>query len=261
MELNKIFIKYKNPNQVIYFGDKKIYLFLITNNIPEFVDSFERDHKDEFFLEGITKKLAKVETGIILNPGYFVYNLLSFDKLPYKKKQRDDLVNWRVGKIFPENIENYIHDYTMLDKNSVLSILFRRNLRSSIEEKVFNAGINLISLGNSTVEIINSLRSVKEKELPDFIIERDGNILLMVFLRGGCPIYIRKMRTENNSVSGNEIKKTITFVEKNYGLKSSSFSLFSVGEDKKSIINELNELKLDNLVFKNSNIRFLPGIK
>jgi len=259
MELNKIFIKYRNPNQVIYFGDKKIHLFGISKSSPEFIDSFEKNDGEGFFPEALMRKLVKGETGVVLNPGYFVYNLLVFDKLPLRKSQRDELVNWRVGKIFPENIENHIHDYTLIDKNSVLSILFRRDLRSLIESEALKLGINLVYLGNSTIEILNSLRGVKT--LPDFIIEADGNVLLSVFFNNGRLVYIRKMITETGFVSGDEIKKTVAYVEKNYGFKSSSCSLFSAGENKKRILSELIDLKFDIIRFKNSDIRFLPGIK
>ena len=111
MELNRLFIKYRIPEQVIYIGENKVELFRIKKGVPERINSYESGESDRFFPVRLKNDLINTSTGIILNSGHFVFNLLTFDKIPIRKKQRDDLVNWRVKKLFPENIDTYIHQF------------------------------------------------------------------------------------------------------------------------------------------------------
>lgn len=259
MELNRLFIKYRTPEQVIYSGDKKVELFRIKKGIPEKISSYEWDKSEKFFPVELKNNLINASTGVILNSGHFVFNLLTFDKIPFRKKQKDDLVNWRVKKLFPENIDSYTHQFIQFDRKTILSILVRNDLLSEIESEARDLGIELIYSGNSTIEIINHLRS--RSNHPDFFIESDGNIMLSVFFRDRLPVYIRKMRTSRGIPSGTEIYKTVEYVEKNYGFKPRSCSVFSVDGDGEIIKNELREMRFNLIDHQRSDMRFLPGVK
>lgn len=252
-------MKQLTPGQVIYYGDKKIELFRIKNGVPDKIRSYEREPGGKIFPIEMKSDLIGTNTGIILNPGHFVFNLLTFDKIPFRKKFKDDLVNWRVEKLFPENINSYIHQFIQFDRNTILSVLVRNDLIASIESEAEDMGIELIYSGNSTIEIMNSLRN--KKDHPDFFIESDGSIILAAFFRGGVPVYIRKMRTGSSIETGSEIFKTVEYVEKNHGYKPRSCSVFSVAGAGDRIKDELNEMKFTLIGFERSDMRFLPGIK
>ncbi len=259
MELNRLFIKYRIPEQVIYAGENEVELFRIKKGVPERINSYESVESDRFFPFRLKNDLINTSTGIILNSGHFVFNLLTFDKIPIRKKQRDDLVNWRVKKLFPENIDTYIHQFFQFDRRTILSLLVRNDLLMRIESEVGELGVEHIYTGNSTIEIMNNSRT--RREHPDFFIESDGNIMLAVFFREGIPVYIRKMRSAGGIPGGNEIYKTVEFVEKNYGFKPRSCSVFSADGNGEIIKNELREMKFNLIDPERSEMRFLPGLK
>ncbi len=259
MELNRLFIKYKTPEQIIYSGDKKVELFRIRKGIPERISSYEREKSERFFPVELKNDLINMSTGVILNSGHFVFNLLTFDKIPFRKKQKDDLVNWRVQKLFPENIDSYIHQFIQFDNKTILSVLVRNELLLKIESEAEDLGAELIYSGNSTIEIMNYLRF--RGDHPDFFIESDGSIVITVFFREGLPVYIRKMRTVSGIPSGTEVYKTVEYVEKNYGFKPRSCSVFSVDGHGESIKNELREMHFTLIDHDRSDMRFLPGVK
>jgi len=259
MELNRLFLRYKKPEQIIYIGDRKVYLYRIRKGIPEKINSYDRDGGEVFFPIEMKKDLIRTDTGVVLNPGDFVFNLLSFDMIPFKKKEKYDLVNWRVEKLFPEKIDSYIHEFIQFGRNTILSVLVRRDLITSLESEVSDLGVNLIYSGNSTIEIMNSIRS--EKDRPDFFIESDGSIMLSVFFRSGIPVYIRKMRTGRGADVGREIFKTVEYVEKNYDYSPRSCAVFSANGDNLGIQNELKEMKFKLIDHKRPDMRFLPGVK
>ena len=64
MELNRLFIKYRIPEQVIYSGDNKIELFRIKKGIPEKISSYEREKGDKFFPLEIKNDLINTNTGL-----------------------------------------------------------------------------------------------------------------------------------------------------------------------------------------------------
>ena len=259
MELNKIFIRYRDPEQVIYFGDRTIDLFRIKKGNPRKINSFERDSGERIFPVELKRDLISTGTGIVLNSDNFVFNMLNFDKIPFRKKQKNDLVNWRVEKIFPENIHNYIHEFFQFDSNTILSVLVKNELIASLEAEIRSLGANLIYSGNSTIEIINSMKNTKKN--PDFFIEADGRIMLAVFFKEGIPVYIRKMRSGRGADKGDEILRTVDYVEKNYGFRPISCSVFAKDEEGESIRTSLKDLKFRVIVQERSDMRFLPGVK
>ena len=259
MELNKIFLRYRKPDQIIYFGDRTVDLFRINKGKANKISSIERENNKLTFPQELKRGLINTGTGIVLNSDHFVFNMLNFDKIPFRRKQKEELVSWRVEKIFPENIHNYIHEYFQFNKNTILSVLVRKDLVSSLEQEVRSIGVDLIYSGNSTIEIINSLISIKER--PDFFIEADGRIMLGVFFKDGIPIYIRKMRAGRGSDTGDEINRTVDYVEKNYGFRPMSCSVFATDDGNELVGNSVKDLGLRLIGQDRSSMRFIPGVK
>ena len=134
---------------------------------------------DNYGIEEIKRELADKETGLILNSANFIFNILEFEKIPFWEGLRKDLVQWRLQKVFPEDIGLYEHDFFKLDKNKLLSILFKRALKEQLEKTFGENGIQLVYLGNSTIEIMNHLKKLKTG--PDFFIEVDKSLSVVVF--------------------------------------------------------------------------------
>ena len=259
MELNKLIIKYRSPGQIIYYGDRTVRLFRFRRGVAEEISSSEKAGTDTLIPSEVKRDLINVPTGLILNPGHFVFNLLTFDKIPFRKKQKNDLVNWRVEKLFPENIDSYIHEFIQFDKTTILSLLVRSELVRSFDDEFQTIGPGLIYTGNSTIEIINNLRNKKEK--PDFFIESDGRIMLAVFFRDRLPVYIRKMRSGKGADTREEIKRTVEFVEKNYGFRPVSCSVISADGPADTIQGELDGMNFKVIAQESSDRMFLPGGK
>ncbi len=259
MELNKIFLKYRKPEQIIYFGDRTVDLFRINKCKAKKISSIERENNKLTFPRELKRDLINTGTGIVLNSDNFVFNMLNFDKIPFWRKQKEELVSWRIEKIFPENIHNYVHEYFQFNKNTILSVLVRKDLVSSLEQEVRSFGADVIYSGNSTIEIINSLISSKER--PDFFIESDGRLILVVFFKDGIPVYIRKMRAGRGSDAGDEISRTVDYVEKNYGFRPISCSVFATDNGKELIDNSVKDLGLKLIDQDRSGMRFIPGVK
>ena len=121
-------------------------------------------------------------------------------------------MEWRLKKVFPENIADYAHDFYKLDKKRIFSVLLRKSLKENIENLFLETGISLTYMGNSTVEMMNRVARLK-KDIPHFFIEIDKSLSIVVFLRQSSPFYIRKFRGDQAADIVNEVAKTINFVK------------------------------------------------
>jgi hypothetical protein len=155
-----------------------------------------------------------VDSGIVFNASPFIYNFFEFDKLPWQKKTLNELVTWRLQKIFPENIEAYDHRFFRLDGKRVLSILVKKALLERIERLFAERRLPLTYIGNSTMEILS--RSLRAKSPPDFFLESDQAGCTLVFQNRRSPIYIRKFKSASAADTVDEIAKTVNFVRSNY---------------------------------------------
>ncbi len=262
MDITRSFLHYKNPSQYFYFGTEVISVFRVSRGNVKRTGIINYDSISEFRKNNITdiKSIAEnIESGVILNSGDFVFNLLNFTKIPFREKIKNEITEWRVQKIFPENMENYYHEYFQLSRNRMFSLLLKIRLKEDIEHLFEELGIELIYFGNSTVEIINNLK--KTKKCTDFFIEYDGDLMIVVFLEKKIPFYFRKFRINDTSESSEEIYKTIEYVKKNYKKTPRTYSIFSMNTENEPLIKDLNGQGFIKIDSGKSEYMIIPGQK
>ncbi len=212
------------PGQIIYAGDRHGEIFILAKK--RIVQRQRLDVASLGEAEGnrwpdIVSRLQPRDSGIILNSNSFIFNFFEFDRLPWSRKLLGELVDWKLQKIFPENIEAYEHRFFRLNKKKVLSILIRKALLEHLESLFRERGIPLIYIGNSTLEILNRLAKLRRP--PDFFVEIDDVSCSLVFQNKGLPIYIRKFKISSISEMAAEISKTVQFVKSSYGCEARSY--------------------------------------
>jgi len=261
MDIAEFYLGLKRPLQYICAGESYIDVFRTVKGNLKKIKRIENlsilDLNTYDFLD-IKGELSEVETGIILNSRNFIFNIFEFDKLPINAIRRRDIIEWRLGKIFPDNIDQYKHDYFRLNKKRVLSILFKKSFKDEIENLFENNNIRLIYIGNSTIEIFNNLS--KRKISSDFFIEIDDKLAVLLFQSNSIPFYIRKFEIEKSSDLIREILKTIHFVRENYSKELHSYSIVSDASDVDSsqIRGELSIENIKEINISNKNNLFLP---
>ncbi len=267
MVIDRFFIHYKPPAQYIYWGEKGMDVYktgesgknLNKSNTYANV-SLTAVTADDFAL--IAKEWQSQDTGVVLNSAQFIFNIFEFEKIPFQEGLKKDLVEWRLKKVFPENIDDYVHDFFKLSKDRVLSILFKKSLKEKIEGLFAQSGVPLIYMGNSTVEIINHLTG-KKRSAPDFFIEIDKGLSMAVFLDRGIPYYIRRFRSDRAGGIAGEIVKTINFVKNSYAKVPRSYSIAAdpADVDLQVIKEELSMQDLQPLGPENKYPIFFPAEK
>lgn len=222
MVLENFFIHYKKPSQYLYWGESGVDIYNLSGNDNSFRKSKSITNLTLFDISSqqfreIAKEMVALDTGILLNSSQFIFNIFEFEKIPWQASMRKEVVEWRLKKIFPENIDDYVHDFFNLTKKRVISILFKKEIREKLETLFKENNIPLIYMGNSTLEIINQSTKMK-KEVPDFFVEIDKSLAIMVFMNKGIPYYIRKFRFDKEIGLINEIIKTVNYIKNNYSL-------------------------------------------
>ena len=177
----------------------------------------------------IRRELASVDTGVILHPGFFIYNIFEFDRIPFPEKLRRELICWKLEKVFPEDIGSYHHQFFKLDSRRIFSILIRKSMIEAITSAARSNGITLGYIGNSTVEIINHL--FRSKAGPDFFIEITGTEGAIVFKQRDVPVYVRKFRSDSTEDLIAEIEKTVQFVRSHFSLHPAEYRIIAYRED------------------------------
>lgn len=259
--IDNFFIHYKRPGQYIFAGENYLDIYKYLDKSFQKTRTIENisifDPGSDNF-EGVTRELDAVDTGIILNSAYYIFNIFDFEKIPLREDLQQEIVEWRLRKVFPENIEEYDHQFFKLSKNKILSILFKKSFKEKIEELFTANDLNLIYLGNSTVNIINNV--VAQKISPDFFIEIDRDLFIIVFQNRSMPFYIRKFRNENESEVKGEIVKTINYVKNSYSQVPRTYSIISNRSDLDVdlIGDELSKLDIHPQNLKNRENLFLP---
>lgn len=241
MDLMSRFIPIQTPRQYIFLGEEHADIFRLPDNrwsrkkaengrgwlrksVP-----FLNDGVQPVSFQKIKGELSDVDTGVILHPGFFIYNIFEFDRIPFSEKLRQELIRWKLEKVFPEDIGAYRHCFFKLDRKRIFSILIRKNLIEAIETAALDSGITLGYIGNSTVEIINHL--FRPGTGPDFFIEITGTVVAIVFKQRGAPVYVRKLKSDSTEDLIQEIEKTVQFVRAHFSLVPSTYQLISYHEE------------------------------
>ncbi len=256
MVLENFFIHYKKPSQYLYWGESGVDIYNLSGNENSFRKSKSLTNLTLFDISShqfkeIAREMVALDTGILLNSSQFIFNIFEFEKLPWQPSMRKEVVEWRVKKIFPENLDDYVHDFFCLTKKRVISVLFKKEIREKLETLFEENNIPLIYMGNSTLEIINQLAKIK-KEAPDFFIEIDKSLAIMVFINRNIPYYIRKFRFDKEIGLVNEIIKTVNYVKNNYSLTPQRYFIASDPSeiDTNLIRNELTGSELQSIEIK-----------
>jgi hypothetical protein len=226
MGLNNLLLPERLPRQIIYAGDRHCEIFTLANKKIVRRNRIAGVALAELAAgrwPEIAERLQPLDTGIILNPDPFIFNFFEFDKLPWRRKLLLELVDWKLQKIFPENIEAYDHQFFRLNKKRIFSILIKKALLEQVESLFREKGMPLIYIGSSTLEIVNRLARLKRP--PDFCAEIDDASCSLVFQNKGLPIYIRKFKVGSRSDMAAEISKTVQFVKNNYGCNPRSYCI------------------------------------
>ncbi|MCX6558619.1 MAG: hypothetical protein NTW95_14505 [Candidatus Aminicenantes bacterium] len=215
------------PRQVVYAGDRHGEIVTLAGRRIVQRQRVDIPLADPGGADGwaeIVARLLPVDTGIILNSEPFIFNFFEFDKLPWSRQLLRELVEWKLQKIFPEEIAAYDHRFFRLNKKRIFSILVKKSLLADIEARFGERSIPLIFIGNSALEIFNRL--TERKPVPDFFVEVDVSSCCLVFQDRGAPVYVRKFK--GGSHSGDlaaEIVKTVQFVRSNGGRDPRRFEL------------------------------------
>jgi hypothetical protein len=269
MVIDKFFIYYKKPAQYLYWGENYLDFYGVPGNGKTLakIKTFESISltgvsADQF--QAVAGELPALDTGLFLNSGHFIFNIFEFEKLPFQENLKKDLVEWRLKKIFPENIEDYEHHFYPLSKTRVLSVLFKKVLKEKIQQLFDENNIPLIHIGNSTVEIVNRMATMK-KAAPDFFIEIDKDLSIVVFQERGLPYYIRKFRSSKTEDLVAEVVKTINFVKNSYSKSPVTYSIALESAhtdlDTHLIHDELAKKEIMALDTKNREQLIFPGKK
>lgn len=264
MVIDHLFIQYRKPDQYVYWGENYLDIYKVSDSDRGFIKTHSIDNvslakmnTSEF--GDIARVLPDVDTGIILNSGPFIFNIFEFEKIPWQASLKRELVEWRLKKVFPENIADYEHDFFKLDKKRILSVLFKKSLKEHIENLFQENDISLTYLGNSTVEMMNHIAKLK-KDAPDFFIELDKSLSITVFLGQSLPYYIRKFRADQAADIVNEVSKTINFVKNSYSRVPSTCSLMIRRSDIElhTVSDELSKMEILPLDLKNNEQFIFP---
>jgi hypothetical protein len=232
MGLIDLLLPERLPGQVIYAGDRHCEIFTLANRRivrRERIAAATLTEPDKGEWPEIAARLQPIDTGIILNSDPFIFNFFEFDKLPWSRKLLGELVDWKLQKIFPENIAAYDHQFFRLNKKRIFSILVKKALLEQVESLFREKRIPLIHIGSSTLEIMNRLAKFKRR--PDFFVEIDDASCCLVFQSRGLPIYIRKFKTGSRLETATEISKTVQFVKNSYGCDARSYFIIDHQED------------------------------
>lgn len=265
MVIENFFIHYKKPAQYLYAGEDYLDIYKASDSDKGFIKTHSFDNVSltavnnaEF--QDIARVLLRVDTGIIMNSGLFIFNIFEFEKIPWQEELKKELVEWRLKKVFPENIADYEHYFFKLDKKRILSVLFKKSLKEHIETLFQENDLLLTYLGNSTVEMINHTARLK-KDAPDLFIEMDKNLSITVFLGDGLPYYIRKFRAVQAVDIVAEAEKTINFVKNSYARVPRTCALMVHRSDIElhTVSDGLSKMEIRPLDLKNNEQFIFPG--
>ncbi|MCP5045571.1 MAG: hypothetical protein GY940_00250 [bacterium] len=269
MVIDKFFIHYKKPAQYLYWGEDYLDLYGSPDtgqNIKKLKTyagiSLSGVTGDQF--QSVARDIPAIETGVFLNSQDFIFNIFEFEKLPFQETLKQELVEWRLKKVFPENIADYEHHFYSLSRGRVLSVLFRKSLKETIQQLFTVNDIPLIHIGNSTVEIMNRM-SKSKKSAPDFFIEIDKSLSLAVFQENGLPYYIRKFTCDSAESLVGEIVRTINYVKSSYSKTPATYSITAdrthAGLDFLQVRDELGKENLLTLDTQDRETLLFPGKK
>jgi len=254
-------IPHRLPKQYIFVGEDHTTLFLLNGRRlaaqREFPGLSLLD--DTAGLEALQRELLQEDLGISLGPTSFIFNIFEFETLPFTPAKRREIVEWRLQKVFPENIEAYDHQYFHLSRTRILSTLIRRSVLERLHALLQQSRIAApIFIGSSTLESIT--HTLRGRRSPDFFLETDGDSSVLVFQKRRTPVYIRKFKGGAGEALAAEVRKTVQYVSGNYALTANRFRVIHHGSatDHGVLSAALREAGLTEMPLE-QRLPFLPG--
>jgi hypothetical protein len=231
-------IPYRKAKEYLFCGEDYLDIYKRSNGKlqrAKRLEGFNLLEAEDPEIRQLEKFLSQREIGLVLNAQHFIYNIFEFEKIPFKLSLRKEAVEWRLKKVFPENIENYIHEYFLLNRKFVLSVLFSRKVMDRIEHMADIMKKDIIDIGNSTVEMMNRVLNRQMwnifKGFPDILIEIDRDLFVIVAQDSSVPFYLRKFRCPDYARNTQTVLKNIDFLQSNYARKLKNYFLISNDPD------------------------------
>jgi len=247
MDIERFFVNYKKPDIYFYLNES---CFKILNNNNNEEKTYQINSFNEFKEILLSLNLNSNSCGIILNSRDFIFNFLNFDKLPVIENKVKEIVEWRLSKIFPENLDNYIHNYISLSKNKILSVLFKKEIHDKLNELSNLKNLRMIDLKNTTLSLLSKLN--RNRLSSDLLIEIDSLFVTMTFFNNRVPFFIRKFEVYEKGEIIEEVFKVKTYVENNYSKKVEKFVYYSACDSDIELVNDFVNQKMTLIKHYNS---------
>ncbi len=231
------FIPLHHPPRVFFAGEEKLtFLELAKNRVIRRLEfpPFTPSEPGSLATGEIAREVPPGEAALVLPAGHFIFNVFEFDRVPWRARTRAELIDWKLGKVFPENIDFYHHHAAVLARRHVLSILVRRTLIEQCEEAFHRAGLKLTEIAGTTATAAAVLLS--SRKCPDLWLEMDGAANLLFSAHRGRPVYIRKFRSGDVAETVAEVVRTTQYIAGNYQVHPATFQLLSLDEERKKMV-------------------------
>ncbi|MBN1196359.1 MAG: hypothetical protein JXA62_03045 [Candidatus Aminicenantes bacterium] len=181
--------------------------------------------------ERLAAVLGNRSWGVFLRSDPFIFNIFDFEQLPRGESKRRELARWRLEKVFPEDLSNFIHTVLHPGGKRLLSVLLPLRDAGRVEDWFRRHPASLTFFGNSTLELMNRLWANGvagiRKQSPQVLIELDNQLGVAVFQESQRPYYIRKFRCDSEDMFLTELRKTLEYVKSNYSRNPRSVAFFA----------------------------------
>lgn len=224
MVIDRLFFSYRRPSRYCLIGSGGVDCFQEQRGGARRIHAVQTRglmKMDEDEGRRLGAVLGNRSWGAVLRSDSFIFNIFDFDHLPVSSARRRELAQWRLQKVFPEDISRFIHRVFHLGGKRLLSVLLPRADAQRVEDWFREHRVPLIFMGNSTVELMNRLWGGILKSpgasTPRVLVELDNQLGVAVFQESNRPYFMRKFRCDSEEGFEGEMKKTLAYVKGNYG--------------------------------------------
>ncbi len=184
--------------------------------------------REEIDLGSLLSSSPQKRSSVLLFSDNFIFNILKFEKLPSKKNEVDEMLTWRLSKIFPEDLSKFNHNYYKMDKNTFFSILITKEKLKEIHEIYKENNMALTFVGSTLVEALNISKE-------NLIVEVCGTQAFIVLKNSTAPVFIRKIIFSSPEALFREIKKIISYGKKKVNVEVLGIDFFNYDNKFKEI--------------------------
>ncbi len=243
MDLENWFFPDKRPGQILYLGEERSLLLTRTNGGKwQEAAAFPHSLGDLSAFSSLPGA-RQGPLGISINPNPFVFNLFNFEApLPFNQKKRTELIEWRLQRVFPDASDDMRKTSLVFNRKTVLSTLIPGALLRSCEEHFNGLGYPVSYISCSSVDAVRKSSSRSTEAL--MILEQEGSLLMVTLVKGGIPIFMRKIRFSQLDELLLALSKTLAFVREQQGVTVAYYVVSPLGGgDSRAWLEQLEELK------------------